>query len=95
MPAHGVDGTGDPQDGFYRYWGVPAACGTKGLNSNPLLPDPCIALKTKSSTDVLNQINRTAQPKWTAADVAKIFTEGDIAIFITKPFPWDSKGGGY
>ena len=95
MTAHGVDSTSDPADGFYRYWGVPAACGTKGLNSNPLMPDPCIAMKTKSSTDVLNQINKTAQPKWTAADVSKIFTDGDIAIFITKPFPWDSKGGGY
>jgi hypothetical protein len=55
-------------------------------------------MKTKSASDVLNQLNKmcpTSAPCWTSTQVANIFQDSDIAIFINKPNPWDGKGGVY
>ena len=80
-------------DGINRYWGVPADCGQKYLKPS----DPCISLKSKSATQVAARMALVTGEAWTVARVNSElnYVDGDIAIFITKPFPWDGKSGLY
>jgi len=83
-------------DGINRYWGVPADCGQKYLTTDAI-PDPCISLKSKSASAVAARMTQVTGEAWTVARVNSElnYFDGDIAIFITKPFPWDGKGGLY
>jgi hypothetical protein len=80
-------------DGLQRMWGVPADCGQKYL----IPSDPCISLKSKSASAVATRLTQVTGETWTVARVNNElnYFDGDIAIFITKPFPWDAKGAGY
>lgn len=80
-------------DGIQRWWGVPADCSQKYLDSK----DPCISLKTKSASAVAARMTQVTGETWTVTRVNSElnFFDGDIAIFVTKPFPWDGKGGLY
>ena len=75
----------DPTDpsALYRYWGVPADCGTPGLSST----DPCIVTSTKSANQLSSALG--------GISVSAFFSSGDIAIVIREPYPWDGKGGVY
>jgi hypothetical protein len=76
------DSPGTP-GALFRYWGVPAACGTPGLSPT----DPCIALKTKNANELKGVLGLSS--------VSSFFSNSDIAIVIREPFPWDGKGGVY
>lgn len=80
-------------DGLNRFWGVPAECGQKYLRAT----DPCISLKTKSASAVAARMTQVTGETWTVARVNSElnYFDGDIAIFVTKPFPWDGKSGLY
>jgi hypothetical protein len=80
-------------DSLNRFWGVPADCGQKYLRPT----DPCISLKTKSAKDVAARMTQVTGETWTIARVNSElnYVNADVAIFITKPFPWDGKGGLY
>jgi len=80
-------------DGLWRFWGVPTACGDKIITT----ADPCISLKSKSASAVAAQLHTVTGETWTASRVNSELNmfDGDIAIFINKPWPWDSKGGSY
>lgn len=81
-------------DGLWRQWAVPADCGQKYLNATY---DPCVTLKTKSASAAASRLTTLTGETWTVARVNSElkFFDGDIGIFITKPFPWDGKGGSY
>lgn len=68
-----------------RYWGTPADCGTAYLSPT----DPCVALRTKQAADIQAYFGMSA------AEVAAIMNDADLAIIIRKDFPWDGKGAIY
>ena len=57
--------------------------------------DPCITIRTKSASVVAAQMTSVTGDTWTVAKVNTDlnFFDGDVGIFIRKPFPWDGKGG--
>jgi hypothetical protein len=81
-------------DGLYRWWAVVADCSASFINK---AYDPCISLKSKSASAVATEMTKVTGTTWTVADVnTKLnYVDGDIGIFISKPFPWDGKGGSY
>lgn len=83
--VNAVGARDDPSDptSLFRYWGVPAACGTPGLSTT----DPCVTLKTKNANELSQALG--------GISVSSFFKNSDIAIVIRQPNPWDGKGGVY
>ena len=99
---YGIDAKGNKKlaglsadaDGLYRWWGTVANCSSSFIVKTY---DPCSNLKTKSASAVAAELTRVTGTTWTVTDVnTKLnYIDGDVGIFITKPFPWDGKGGVY
>jgi len=81
-------------DDLYRWWGTVADCSASFIVRTF---DPCSNLKTKSASAVAAELTRVSGTTWTTSQVNTRlnYIDGDIGIFITKPFPWDGKGGVY
>jgi hypothetical protein len=77
----------DSAASVWRYWGIPADCGTAGLHAN----DPCIYLRTKQKSAITTLVNQGVLA--TGADTN--MHDADLAIVIRKPNPWDGRVGGY
>ena len=71
---------------------MPADCTMKYINKTK---DPCIDLKTKSASEAATELTKVTGTTWTVSDVNNKlnFVNGDIGLFIIKPFPWDGKAG--
>jgi len=77
----------DSAANVFRYWNIPANCGTAGLTST----DPCIYMRTKQKSDITALMNQGIL----AAGADTNMHDADLAIVIRKPNPWDGKGGIY
>lgn len=64
------------------YWGWVADCGTAGLESD----DPCVSLKTKNAGALQAELGMTKNEFRQLG-----FASSDLALVITKPWPWDGK----
>jgi hypothetical protein len=68
------------------YWGFVADCGTAGLDAD----SPCLSLKTKNAGQLQAELGMTKN------DFRALgFASSDLAIVLTKRYPWDGKGGLY
>ena len=97
-PWYGKDASGNEQPAQYavdytgtgRWWATAADCSASFIRARY---DPCVGLKTKNGNQLRSYLSSLNFSDINS--VMKFMGSGDLAIVVTKPYPWDGRGAFY